>query len=148
MGECFTDPALHGPTKIPGCVTFSLDIRSEDESVLRDAEALLADVAARIARERRVTIDYGAQLPVPPAPMDPRLRAALRGGASTAGVPVVDMASGAGHDALTFAGLGVPTAMLFIRNDGGSHNPNEAMAIEDFSAALDVLEAAVGTIAA
>ena len=42
-------------------------------------------------------------------------------------MPVLEMASGAGHDALTFAGLGVPTAMLFIRNEHGSHNPEEAM---------------------
>jgi acetylornithine deacetylase/succinyl-diaminopimelate desuccinylase-like protein len=37
------------------------------------------------------------------------------------------MASGAGHDALASAGLGVPTAMLFIRNGHGSHNPDEAV---------------------
>ena len=58
------------------------------------------------------------------------------------------MASGAGHDALTFAGLGVPTAMLFIRNQHGSHNPEEAMALADFAAALDVLAAAIEEIAA
>lgn len=148
MGECWTDPAMHGPTKIPGEVTFSLDIRSEDEAVLRAAEALLRDQAARIEAERGVAIDYGTPLPVAPAPMDARLRAALLGGAEAAGVPVLEMASGAGHDALTFAGLGVPTAMLFIRNQGGSHNPAEAMEMADFAAALDVLAAAIGEIAA
>ena len=139
---------MHGPTKIPGAVTFSLDIRSEDPAVLQAAEALLRDQAARIQAERGVMIDYGTQLPVPPAPMDARLRAALLQGAETAGVPVLEMASGAGHDALTFAGLGVPTAMLFIRNQHGSHNPEEAMELADFAAALDVLAAAIDGIAA
>jgi len=44
--------------------------------------------------------------------------------------------------------LGIPTAMLFIRNTGGSHNPAEAMAMEDFTAALEVLLAAIEEIAA
>ena len=38
-----------------------------------------------------------------------------------------------------FAGQGVPSAMLFIRNDGGSHNPEESMEMEDFELAADVL---------
>jgi beta-ureidopropionase / N-carbamoyl-L-amino-acid hydrolase len=148
MGECFTDPQLHGITKIPGAVRFSLDIRSEDPLVLTEAEALLRAEATRIARERQVEIDYGAKLPVAPAPMDRTMRAALRRGAERSGVRVAEMASGAGHDALTFAGLGIPTAMLFIRNTGGSHNPAEAMAMADFTAALAVLAAAIAEIAA
>jgi len=148
MGECFTDPVLHGITKIPGAVQFSLDIRSEELAVLAEAEGLLQDEATRIAARRGVMLDYGAQLPVPPAPMHAQLRASLRAGAEAARVPVLEMASGAGHDAMTFAGLGVPTAMLFIRNQNGSHNPDEAMDLADFTAALDVLEAAIAEIAA
>jgi len=148
MGECATDPQLHGITKIPGAVRFSLDIRSEDPAVLAEAEALLRAEAQRIAEVRGVRIDFGPTLPVSPAAMDPRLRAALRAGAAKAGIAVQEMASGAGHDALTFAGLGIPTAMLFIRNDGGSHNPAEAMAMADFTAALAVLLAAIEEIAA
>ena len=54
MGECFTDPVLHGITKIPGAVQFSLDIRSEDPAVLAEAEALLQEEATRIAARRGV----------------------------------------------------------------------------------------------
>ena len=35
------------------------------------------------------------------------------------------MASGAGHDAAVFAKVGMPTAMIFVRNEHGSHNPDE-----------------------
>ena len=40
---------------------------------------------------------------------------------------------GAGHDCATFANQGVPSAMIFFRNDHGSHNANEAMDIGDFA---------------
>jgi N-carbamoyl-L-amino-acid hydrolase len=47
--------------------------------------------------------------------------------------------SGAGHDAATFAGAGIPTAMLFVRNEHGSHNPHEAMEIADLDQAIRLL---------
>jgi N-carbamoyl-L-amino-acid hydrolase len=59
--------------------------------------------------------------------------------AKRAGVPHRVMASGAGHDAATFALEGIPTAMIFIRNQNGSHNPDEAMDMADFDQALAVL---------
>ena len=53
------------------------------------------------------------------------------------------MASGAGHDAAVFANAGVPSAMVFIRNENGSHNPHEAMDIDDFLAGVDLLTRAL-----
>jgi N-carbamoyl-L-amino-acid hydrolase len=50
-----------------------------------------------------------------------------------------EMASGAGHDAAVFARLGIPTCMIFVRNEHGSHNPAEAMALEDFGIATQAL---------
>jgi N-carbamoyl-L-amino-acid hydrolase len=49
------------------------------------------------------------------------------------------MASGGGHDAAAFAQAGVPAAMLFVRNQHGSHNPHEAMRLEDFAAGCAVM---------
>lgn len=54
------------------------------------------------------------------------------------------MASGAGHDCATFAGMGVPSAMLFLRNAKRSHNPDEALDMAGVGAALAVLVRAVG----
>jgi N-carbamoyl-L-amino-acid hydrolase len=59
--------------------------------------------------------------------------------ANQAEVPYRVMASGAGHDAATFALEGIPTAMIFIRNQNGSHNPDEAMDMADFDQALSLL---------
>jgi N-carbamoyl-L-amino-acid hydrolase len=50
-----------------------------------------------------------------------------------------DMASGAGHDAVIFAEMGIPSAMIFVRNEHGSHNPDEAMEMVDFTIATQAL---------
>ena len=49
------------------------------------------------------------------------------------------MASGAGHDAAVFAKMGIPTGMVFVRNEHGSHNPDEAMTLADFAVATRAL---------
>jgi len=50
---------------------------------------------------------------------------------------------GAGHDASIFANAGVPSAMIFIRNEDGSHNPREAMHLDDFMKGVDLLYHAI-----
>ncbi len=47
--------------------------------------------------------------------------------------------SGAGHDAAVFAKMDVPTGMIFVRNEQGSHNPDEAMTLDDFGIAARAL---------
>jgi N-carbamoyl-L-amino-acid hydrolase len=56
-------------------------------------------------------------------------------------LPVVELASGAGHDAGVLARAGVPTGMLFVRslNDGVSHSPDELSSTEDIELSIDVL---------
>ena len=50
------------------------------------------------------------------------------------------MSSGAGHDAAIMAHL-TPMAMLFVRCRAGiSHNPLEAVTVEDVACALTALE--------
>jgi N-carbamoyl-L-amino-acid hydrolase len=49
------------------------------------------------------------------------------------------MPSGAGHDAAVFAELGIPSAMIFVRNNHGSHNPEETMDLEDFAVGTQAL---------
>jgi allantoate deiminase len=56
------------------------------------------------------------------------------------------MVSGAGHDAAVMAGL-TPMTMLFVRSPGGvSHHPDEAVAVADVTAALEVMVAFLGTL--
>jgi len=71
--------------------------------------------------------------------MDPGIKAGMLAGVEALGIPAMEIASGASHDAAAFAAAGVPTAMLFIRNANGSHNPDEAMEVDDFMAATRLL---------
>ena len=75
--------------------------------------------------------------------MDERWVKHLSGICTQLNLPHELLPSGAGHDAALFVHAGVPTAMLFIRNEHGSHNPHEAMRMDDFMAATKVLHEAL-----
>jgi N-carbamoyl-L-amino-acid hydrolase len=64
--------------------------------------------------------------------VDPAIKAALETGAVELSIPALKLGSPASHDAAAFGAAGVPTSMIFIRNENGSHNPHEAMTIDDF----------------
>ena len=132
-GEFCTNPDLHGPSKVAGETRFVLDIRSLSDSVMDAVAEAARDAATRIGEEYRVRFDLGATSDSPPAPMDPRLIAAFD--------QPFAMASGAGHDAAVFARAGVPSGMIFVRNEHGSHNPDEAMDLADFAVATRALTA-------
>ena len=139
-GELGTDPAMHGPSKIAGETRFVLDIRSVSTQTMESVAAEARRAAERIGRDYRVEFDLGATSDSPPARMDARLRAVL--------MRLLDrpfeMPSGAGHDAAVFASVGIPTAMIFVRNEHGSHNSHEAMEIEDFGVATRALLQLIG----
>ena len=139
VGQFFTDSAVHTMTKIPGEVRFTMDIRSHDDAVLTDMQARLREIAADISQRRGVQVDIGEPIRANAAVMDTRLRAMLRQIASEQGIDAPDIASGAGHDCAVFSREGIPCAMIFVRNDHGSHNPDEAMEIADFGEACRLL---------
>ena len=128
-GELFTDPAMHGPSKIAGETRFVLDIRGLSGATMDAVAAAARAAAEQIGAAYRVQIDLGATSDSPAAVMDIRLRRRLM---SLLDCPF-EMTSGAGHDAAVFAKVGVPSAMIFVRNENGSHNPSEAMSLEDFA---------------
>jgi N-carbamoyl-L-amino-acid hydrolase len=128
-GELFTDPALHGPSKIAGETHFVLDLRSLSDATMNEVATEAREAAKRTGDAYRVRFDLGTTSDSPAAVMDSRLRSRLM---SLLDRPF-EMASGAGHDAAVFAKLGIPTAMIFVRNEHGSHNPQEAMSLDDFA---------------
>ncbi len=128
-----------GFTKIPGETRFQLDLRSVDpadlDRMVEAAHGLIRDIEAR----RGVTFELGTETGSTAERMDPGLQDGLARAAAAAGVPAMRMPSGGGHDAAAFAEAGVPSAMLFVRNQNGSHNPHEAMRMADFEQACAVL---------
>jgi N-carbamoyl-L-amino-acid hydrolase len=143
VGQLHTDPGFDGPSKVAGETRFVLDFRGLEDAVMQRASATAQRLAAEIAARRQVRFDLGAPSYSTPGIMDPAIRAKLRALAAESGIPAMEMASGAGHDAAVFASHGVPSGMIFIRNANGSHNPDEAMAIEDFGQAAGLLATSI-----
>jgi len=139
MGRFFTDPSRHSLTKVPGEVQFTIDIRSQEESLLREARDYLLETASVISGERGVDLDLGSLDMVAPSLMSRELQEKLAAHADALGIPAVPIASGAGHDTSSFIAAGIPSAMIFVRNEHGSHNPDEHMEMKDFSQAARIL---------
>jgi N-carbamoyl-L-amino-acid hydrolase len=134
-GELFTNKAEHAPSKVAGETRFVIDLRSLSMDVMNSVAAEARRAAEEIGDTYRVTFDLGAATDSPPAMMDAQLRSCLMGLLDRP----LEMPSGAGHDAAVFAEVGIPAAMIFVRNDHGSHNPQESMALEDFAVGTEAL---------
>jgi len=146
-GIVTTDAHEHAVSRIPGEAAFSFEARSQHPATLERVHALLVGEIAAVAGERGVRFELDRKIVSPPARMDPGLMRVLQDAADAAGQPCPQLPSGAGHDAAQFANAGVPAAMLFVRNEHGSHNPHEAMDLADFVAAVEVLYHAVRRLA-
>ena len=131
VGRVEVEPG--GTNVIPGRVRLSVDARAPD------AETLDRLVAA-------IGVEPGQR--TEPVAMSARVRAALTDELAARGLPVVELASGAGHDAGILAAAGVEAGMLFVRslNGGVSHSPDELSSDEDVALAVDVLGAALSRL--
>ena len=128
-GELYTDATAHAPSKVAGETRFVLDLRSLSAETMESVAQEARRSAQRIGGQYRVALELGSATDSPPALMDSRLRRCL--------MDLLDepfeMPSGAGHDAAVFARAGIPAGMIFVRNEHGSHNPDESMALQDFA---------------
>jgi N-carbamoyl-L-amino-acid hydrolase len=139
IGKFFTDPAQHAFSKISGEVGICIDVRSHERDTLDLVKSFTDDLAREISDKYRVRFDLGALTGSEPARMDAGLIAAFDRAATRLGIAHSQMASGAGHDAAVFAAAGIPALMVFVRNQNGSHNPDEAMRLEDFDLAVRLI---------
>jgi acetylornithine deacetylase/succinyl-diaminopimelate desuccinylase-like protein len=131
VGELSVEPGASNV--IPSRVRLSVDARAPDsERLARLVEAIDVELEQRTE----------------PAPMSSELRAALGEEIASRGLPLVELPSGAGHDAGILAAAGVPSAMLFVRslNGGVSHSPDELSSDEDVALAVEVLTAALARL--
>jgi len=142
-GVIGTDGKEHAVSRVPGEVRFSVEIRADDSQSLLDFHSLLKREAEAVEKQRGVSFAFDNPIVNDPAPMHPRWVERLDELCERAGVPHERLASGAGHDAAVFAHAGIPTAMLFIRNARGSHNPDEGIDIEDLLLGARVLAEAL-----
>ncbi|MFL9878098.1 allantoate amidohydrolase [Herbaspirillum rhizosphaerae] len=125
---------------IPGACTLSLDIRAARDDV---RDAAVADVIKKIeeiCQRRSVDVTLEKTVAAPAAPCANWLMHQLAAATERAGVKPFELASGAGHDAMTIAKM-TDVAMLFTRcgNGGISHNPLETMTADDAEVSAQIL---------
>jgi N-carbamoyl-L-amino-acid hydrolase len=147
-GVVGTEPSEHALARIPGLVRFSFEARSQSQEVLEAFYDLFLSECAGIGEERGVQFRFDRRLDTAPAKMDDDLAARLRAGLRAMGLPDEPIPSGAGHDAAVFAQAGVPSGMIFVRNEHGSHNPKEAMDMDDFLLGAELMARTLKDIAA
>ncbi|TAK83942.1 MAG: 2-oxo-4-hydroxy-4-carboxy-5-ureidoimidazoline decarboxylase [Aquabacterium sp.] len=133
---------------VPGRCRFSLDIRApHNEQRDRVAQDTLAELQ-RICEARGLQVTIEETMRAAAAPCAPDLKRRWAQAVADLGLPVHELPSGAGHDAMKLHEL-LPQAMLFVRggNGGISHNPLEAvndddadLAVQAFLRLLDTLD--------
>jgi acetylornithine deacetylase/succinyl-diaminopimelate desuccinylase-like protein len=124
VGQLDVEPG--GVNVIPSRVRMSVDVRAPDVERLN---TLIREVGFEPTQRSE------------PVPLGGPARLALRAAIEARGVDLVELPSGAGHDAGVLAAAGVDAAMLFVRslNDGVSHSPDELSSPEDIELAVEVL---------
>jgi acetylornithine deacetylase/succinyl-diaminopimelate desuccinylase-like protein len=117
---------------VPEHVRLTVDARAPDQERL---DRLVAELGLE-----------EAHYVIPPVELSP---AVLREEVARRGLPVVELPSGAGHDAGVLAAAAVESAMLFVRslNGGASHSPDEYSSDEDIELAVEVLTGALRRLA-
>ena len=139
-GEFFTDKEEHSFAKSSGLVSFCLDVRSNSKVILKKTKSMLLKKIKKIEKISKTKFYLGKETSSEPAMMNKNLIKKFKFSAKKNKIKSLIMASGAGHDASVFANNNIPSIMLFIRNQHGSHNPMENMYTKHFIDVFQVLE--------
>ncbi|MGY1619009.1 Zn-dependent hydrolase [Geodermatophilus sp. SYSU D00691] len=145
VGRIEVEPG--GANVIPGVARFTVDVRGPSAVAMERGDELVRRCVEDAAEAEGLSADVVPTFEHPAADLDPGLRDLLVRQVAAAGAEVVELVSGAGHDAMVLAAH-VPAAMLFVPSRAGvSHAPDEYTAPEDYEPALTVLTEAVAELA-
>jgi len=125
---------------IPGKVTMSLELRDLDVRKINSLFSGIQKEASLIGEKTRTKISFlEVDAPSLPALLDPDIKKLTVMSAGELGLSIMEMPSGAGHDAQNMARI-APTGMIFIPSVTGiSHSPQEFSRPEDLEAGANVL---------
>jgi allantoate deiminase len=124
---------------IPGNVRFTVDVRAPRDAQRRAAAADIEATIAAICARRRVGVRISRLHEEPTTACAVWLQEQLGNAIAAEGLPVRRLHSGAGHDGIALVAL-ADVGMLFLRCQSGvSHNPLEAIAVEDAELSARVL---------
>lgn len=124
---------------IPGECAWSLEIRGGDMNVVYAFRDACLDALTVIAQRRGVSVRRTLLLDQQPQPMSSVVINVLQQAAANSGIPYMDLASMAGHDATHIASF-TEAGMLFVPSIGGkSHCKEEKSRMSDIEQAFYVL---------
>ncbi|MCI3195914.1 allantoate deiminase [Bacillus sp. HU-1818] len=136
-GKMNVEPNM--PNVIPGRVQFSIDIRHQEQEVLKEFHDELVSVIRRISDEKGICAVIDEYMSIEPVPMDQTLKAAALQTAAENRISCEEIVSGAGHDA-QMIGRRFPACMLFVPSQGGiSHSPREFTSARQLDIGVRVL---------
>lgn len=125
---------------IPGEVKCTLDIRSADERHLSSAGIEIENIVNDICKNRSINFEWNLIQETEPVICNTNINNLLKQAIETSGYKVIELVSGAGHDAVPMSCI-CPVSMLFVRcYKGISHNPLEAVELKDVVATIKVAE--------
>ncbi|WP_336045756.1 Zn-dependent hydrolase [Solibacillus ferritrahens] len=142
IGRINAYPNIH--TVIPNKVTFSLESRHQDPSVIAQVEQIIFDLPKEI---ENCQLSYSKLWSRDTVHFAPEVVGAVAASADDLGYSSRHMYSGAGHDAQFIAGY-IPSTMIFVPSANGySHREDEYTSFEECSKGADVLVNAVLKVA-
>lgn len=125
----------NGTNAVPSRVAAWLDARCEDDAMLTDLVATLEKRAGERAGLDRTRVTVTAESLSAAVEFDHDLATRI---AAPCAWPIIP--TQAGHDAGILSTVGIPTAMLFVRNPTGiSHSPEERAEMADCLAGVEAL---------
>ncbi len=136
----------NSPVVVPSRVNLLLDLRSADEAVLAEADALLHARITEIERLANVSVEKHHSHSWAVTPYQPEGVELAAKVAADLGLSNKEVMTLAGHDSTNMKDL-VPTVMLFVPSvDGISHNEHEYTTDHDIVAGLTMLTEVVGRL--
>ncbi len=139
------DVAPNVTNAIPSRVSAWLDARGADATQVDDLVATIVRQAGERAGRDGTQLEVTAESVVPTVDFDVALSRRLA--ALLADAPLIP--TGAGHDAGILQLVGIPSAMVFVRNPTGiSHSPEEFAETADCLAGVEALASVIEELAA
>lgn len=124
---------------IPGKAFFTLDIRSQNNNLINESVRKFYEIVEKISKKRKIKSKIENTDKVLPSECSLKIINKLKESITRIGKKPFILPSGAGHDSQEM-GKVTDMGMLFVRcKEGISHNPLEAVKIEDLEIAAKVI---------
>ena len=137
VGRIGVEPG--GVNVIPGRAAFTIDLRAPQDAQRERLLTRVRDAIGRIAQARGIAAEIAVTHEEHATACAPPLRRLIAAAIAAEQVPLLNLPSGAGHDAMEMAAI-APVGMIFVRCRGGlSHHPDEHVAEADAEMGARVL---------